>query len=146
MTRIAKAKSHLTRSVLAACLCALALTQSQCGNITGCGGLGGTNINSQFNGCSGGSNIPPQSSINFLGNIGTVFSATISDTRASYSFKATVPLQVVYVNNIPPLRVVQPVTEHDPIAARNSGVIDLHHRGTGIDQAAGRYDIRERGG
>ncbi|MGO9061901.1 MAG: hypothetical protein ACLQU2_31700 [Candidatus Binataceae bacterium] len=107
MTCVAKAKSHLMRPVLAlACLCALALTQSQCGNITGCGGLGGSSGSGQFNGCSGGNNIPPQSSINFLGNVGTPFSATISDTNASYSFKGTVPLQVVYVNNVPPLRVV----------------------------------------
>lgn len=89
---------------LALC-CALALVQSGCGSTFGCGGLSGSS-NSPYTGCSGGENIPPQSSINFLGNNGTVFTATVSDTKASYKFTGTVPLQVVYVNNSPPLRVV----------------------------------------
>lgn len=91
--------------LLLALLCVAALAQEGCGNTFGCGGLGGSS-SGQFNGCSGGNNIPPQSGINFLGNLGTPFIATISDTKASYTFNGTVPLQVVYVNNVPPLRVL----------------------------------------
>jgi hypothetical protein len=91
--------------LVSALLGVMALAQSGCGNTFGCGGLGGTS-SSQFNGCSGGNNVPPQSSINFLGNVGTPFTATISDTKAAYSFNGVVPLQVVYVNNVPPLRII----------------------------------------
>jgi hypothetical protein len=103
MICVTRAKWRLGWPVLAlALLCA---AQSGCGNTFGCGGLGGSS-NSQFNGCSGGNDIPPQSAINFLGSLGTPFIATISDTKASYSFNGTVPLQVIYVNNVPPLRVL----------------------------------------
>jgi len=85
--------------------CAFALAQSGCGSLTGCGGLSGFG-NAPFTGCGGGQNIPPQSSINFLGTNGTVFRATVADTTASYTFQATVPLKVIYVNNVPPVRIV----------------------------------------
>ncbi|HEY2107906.1 MAG TPA: hypothetical protein VGH29_19070 [Candidatus Binataceae bacterium] len=88
-----------------AIICILALAQSGCGNALGCGGLTG-NGNSPFTGCTGGQNIPPQSSINFTGQSGTVFRATVSDTVASYTFQATVPTKVIYVNNVPPVRIV----------------------------------------
>jgi hypothetical protein len=86
-------------------LCAFALVHSGCGSLTGCTGFTG-NGNSPFTGCSGGQNIPPQSSINFVGTSGTVFRAIVSDTVASYSFQATVPLKVIYVNNVPPVRIL----------------------------------------
>jgi len=105
MIWVAKAKRLRWPGLALAFCCALTLVQSGCGNTFGCGGLSGSS-NGQFSGCSGGKNIPPQSSINFLGSLGTVFSATVSDTHASYSFTGVVPLQVVYVNNVPPLRVV----------------------------------------
>jgi hypothetical protein len=106
MIYVIKTNWELRWPVLALVLfCAAALAQSGCGSTFGCGGLTGSS-SSQFNGCSGGTSIPPQSAINFLGNQGTVFTATISDTKASYSFTGTVPLQVIYVNNVPPLRVV----------------------------------------
>lgn len=88
-----------------ALLCIFMLAQSGCGNALGCGGLTG-NGNSPFTGCSGGQNIPPQSSINFVGQTGTVFRATVSDTVASYTFQATVPTKVIYVNNVPPVRIL----------------------------------------
>lgn len=86
-------------------LCGYAMVQSGCGSLTGCGGVTGFG-NSPFTGCGGGQNIPPQSAINFLGTNGTVFSALISDTRASYSFVGTVPQKVIYVNNVPPVRIL----------------------------------------
>jgi hypothetical protein len=91
--------------VALAVFCAAALAQSGCGSISGCNGLTGFG-NSPFSGCSGGQNIPPQSSINFLGTNGVVFRATVSDTKASYTFQGTVPLKVIYVNNQPPLRIL----------------------------------------
>jgi hypothetical protein len=101
---ISTGKPRLAGMALAI-VCVFALAQSGCGNALGCGGLSG-NGNSPFTGCSGGQNIPPQSSINFTGQNGTVFSATISDTVASYTFRATVPLKVIYVNNVPPVRIL----------------------------------------
>jgi hypothetical protein len=83
----------------------VALALSGCGNSLGCGGVTGTG-SGPFTGCSGGEPIPPQSAINFLGDIGTVFNATISDTVASYDFRAAVPLTLIYVNNVPPVRVI----------------------------------------
>lgn len=88
-----------------AMLCVVAMVQSGCGSLTGCSGFTG-NGSSPFTGCGGGQNIPPQSSINFLGTNGTVFQAIVSDTRASYRFQATVPLKVIYVNNVPPVRIL----------------------------------------
>jgi hypothetical protein len=88
-----------------AILCAVALAQSGCGNTFGCNGLTGFG-NSPFTGCGGGQNIPPQTSVNFVGTSGTVFLATVSDTVASYTFQGTVPTKVIYVNNVPPVRVL----------------------------------------
>ncbi len=88
-----------------AILCAWALAQSGCGSTFGCGGLTGIG-NGPFTGCGGGQNIPPQSSVNFLGTNGTVFIATVSDTVASYTFKGTVPLKLIFVNNKLPVRII----------------------------------------
>jgi hypothetical protein len=93
-------------SLVFAILCAWLLTQSGCNSSTfGCNGLTGSN-NSPFTGCTGGQNIPPQSSVNFVGTSGTVFAATVSDTIASYSFQGTVPLTIIYVNSVPPVRIL----------------------------------------
>lgn len=104
MTSMPAMKHNLTAMALAM-VCAVALAQSGCGNSLGCGGLTGTG-NGPFTGCSGGKPIPPQSAINFVGDLGTVFSATVSDTVASYSFRAAVPLTLIYVNSVPPVRVI----------------------------------------
>jgi hypothetical protein len=97
-------KSRLVLAALAM-LCGFALAQSGCGNLSGCGGLTGFG-NAPFTGCGGGQGIPPQSSVNFVGTNGTVFRAIVSDTVASYTLQATVPLKLIYVNNVPPLRVL----------------------------------------
>jgi hypothetical protein len=100
----AAAKTVLPALVLAT-LCGFMLAQSGCGNALGCGGLTGYG-NGPFSGCSGGKPIPPQTSVNFEGDVGTAFRATVSDTVASYTFQAAVPLQLVYVNSVPPIRVI----------------------------------------
>jgi hypothetical protein len=92
--------------VAMAALCAFALSQAGCGSTFGCGGITGNSSSGGFSGCTGGQNIPPQSSINFVGSNGTQFQATVSDTVASYTFKGTVPLKVIYVNNVPPVRIL----------------------------------------
>jgi hypothetical protein len=104
MKSVGEAKLRLG-GVLLAALVAWALTVSGCGSTFGCNGFTGSS-NSPFTGCSGGQNIPAQSAITFVGRNGTVFKATVSDRLASYSFQATVPLQVIYVNNSPPVRVL----------------------------------------
>ncbi len=104
MKRAIAVKSRLAILALAM-LCVCALAQSGCGSLSGCGGLTGFS-NAPFTGCSGGQGIPPQSSINFVGTNGTVFRAIISDTVASYTLQATVPLKVIYVNNVAPVRIL----------------------------------------
>ncbi|HKD65571.1 MAG TPA: hypothetical protein VKB84_01935 [Candidatus Binataceae bacterium] len=99
-------KARLGGGIALAMLGALALAQAGCGNTFGCGGLTGSSTNSGFSGCSGGQSIPPPSSINFAGTLGTSFIATVSDTIASYSFRGNVPLKVVYVNNKPPVLIL----------------------------------------
>ena len=51
-------------------------------------------------------NIPPTTSFQIVGVPGTPFMATISDTRASYQFTGVIPLSVVMINNLPPVRMV----------------------------------------
>jgi hypothetical protein len=104
MRTMAVVKAYLAIAALAI-VCAAVLVQSGCGNNLGCGGFTGSG-NGPFTGCTGGSPIPPQSSINFVGDLGTPFSATVSDTRASYTFKSALPLTLIYVNNVPPVRVI----------------------------------------
>jgi hypothetical protein len=64
----------------------------------GCNPLGGSTIVAP--------NIPPQTSFQIVGTPGTPFMATISDTRASYNFTGVIPLSVVIINNLPPVRMV----------------------------------------
>jgi hypothetical protein len=99
-------KPTLSTIVLAlAALCAAAtLVASGCGSQLGCGNTT-TGGEGQFAGC-GGSPIAPQGEINFVGDLGTPFRATVSDTKASYTFQGVVPLSVIYVNNVPPIRAI----------------------------------------
>ncbi len=103
--KFAKQAKPWLLGIALAMLCGFAMAQSGCGSLTGCSGFTG-NGSSPFTGCGGGQNIPPQSSINVVGTNGTVFRAIISDTHASYTFQATVPLKVIFVNNVPPVRVL----------------------------------------
>ncbi|MGA2409934.1 MAG: hypothetical protein ABSG46_06030 [Candidatus Binataceae bacterium] len=67
-----------------------------------CNGFGTTNITSPGN----TSNIPPQASFRVVGRIGTPFNLYISDARSSWIVKGVAPLNVVIVNEKPPVRVI----------------------------------------
>ena len=83
----------IRRSLLAALVCGLLMTS--------CGGFGSSNTTSPGN----TPNINAQTSFRIVGQIGTPFSATISDARSSWNIKGVVPLSIVIINNQPPIRV-----------------------------------------
>ena len=85
--------SSVPRRVLAALLSALLLSS--------CGGFGSTNTTSPGN----TPNINAQTSFRIVGQIGTPFSATISDARSTWTIQGVVPLSIVIVNNQPPVRI-----------------------------------------
>ena len=78
---------------VAAVLCGLLMTS--------CGGFGSTNNTSPGN----TPNISAQSSFRIVGRIGTPFSAKISNSRSTWDIQGVVPLSIVIVNNVPPIRV-----------------------------------------
>lgn len=88
-----EAKSVLRR-VLATLLSGLLM--SSCG-----GGFGATDTTTPGN----TANMNAQTSFRIVGEIGTPFSATISDARSSWTIQGVVPLSIVIVNNQPPIRV-----------------------------------------
>lgn len=67
-----------------------------------CNGFGTSNITSPGN----TSNIPPQTGFRVVGRIGTPFNLYISDARSSWSVKGVVPLNVIIVNEAPPVRLI----------------------------------------
>jgi hypothetical protein len=67
----------------------------------GCNGFGTTDITSPGN----TANNPPQVSFRVVGLVGTPFSAFISDARSSWTVKGVVPLTIIVVNEVPPVRV-----------------------------------------
>ena len=71
--------------------------------LAGCGGAFGVG-----NTTSPGStpNIPAQSSFRVVGDIGTPFVATVSDSRSSWVVHGTIPESIVIVNNSPADRIV----------------------------------------
>jgi len=50
-------------------------------------------------------NIPPQSSYRVVGDVGTPFSALVSDSRSSWQISAAIPMNIVVVNDSPPDRI-----------------------------------------
>ena len=95
------------------------LLVSACGSNTGCVTTqAGTSIGG-FGGCVTGDVVPPQTSFQILGDVGTPFTALISDTQASYVINGTVPLSVVLVNSHPPIRMDATKT------ANNSALLSL---------------------
>lgn len=87
---------RLTYPALGAVLIALAVGLPACQS-----SLGG------FAGAVG--NTPPtnpEESFRVLGNPGTAFTATISDTRQSWTVQGAIPMSIVIVNNQPPVRLV----------------------------------------
>ena len=51
-------------------------------------------------------NIAPQSSYRVVGDVGTPFQALISDSRSSWQVSATIPMNIVIVNDSPPDRIL----------------------------------------
>ena len=65
------------------------------------------NNQSGFSGSVGNTpNGPPLASYNILGTVGTPFTATVSDSRSSWTFQGNVPLSVIIANNILPASVI----------------------------------------
>ena len=87
------AKSIRTATALALALWAI--------TAAGCNGFGTTDITLPGN----TQNIPPQNSFRIVGQIGTPFVATIADTRSTWTIHGVVPLNIVIVNNAPPVRI-----------------------------------------
>ena len=71
--------------------------------LSGCGGAFGVG-NTTNPGST--SNIPPQSSYRVVGDIGTPFVATVSDSRSSWVVHGTVPESIVIVNDAPADRIM----------------------------------------
>lgn len=67
----------------------------------GCNGFGVTDITLP----GSTPNIPAQNSFRVVGQIGTPFVATIADTRSTWTLHGVVPLNIVIVNNAPPVRI-----------------------------------------
>jgi hypothetical protein len=86
--------TFIRRGALATLLCGLLMA--------GCGGGFGTTDTTKPGNTP---NISAQTSFRIVGNIGTPFSAKISDARSSWTIQGVVPLSIVIVNNSPPIRV-----------------------------------------
>lgn len=74
---------------------ALAVYVASCNNQTGFSGSVGNTPNA-----------PKLTSYEILGDVGTPFTATVSDSRSSWTLQGNVPLSITIANNILPARVV----------------------------------------
>jgi hypothetical protein len=89
--------------------------------LLGCGILAGTVLgvfggcnNSQNTGSPGNTpNIPPQSSYRIVGDVGTPFSALVSDSRSSWQMSGTIPQSIAIVNDSPPDRIMATKTSNN---------------------------------
>ncbi|HEV2170525.1 MAG TPA: hypothetical protein VGR40_06240 [Candidatus Binatus sp.] len=82
----------LSMSALAA---ALILSNASCNNQSGFSGSVGNTPNG-----------PRLASYEILGTVGTPFTATVSDSRSSWTLQGNVPLSIVIANNILPAAVI----------------------------------------
>lgn len=85
-----------SRAALGLVIALLTLSMAACQNSQG-----------GFSGAVG--NTPPtkpESSFRVLGNPGTAFIATVSDSRSSWIVQGVIPMDIVIVNNLPPARMV----------------------------------------
>ena len=65
------------------------------------------NNQSGFSGSVGNTpNGPPLASYNIVGTAGTPFTATVADSRSSYTFQGVTPLSVIIANNILPAEII----------------------------------------
>jgi hypothetical protein len=74
---------------------ALMVWIAACNNQTGFSGSVGNTPNG-----------PPLASYEILGTLGTPFTATVSDSRSSWTFQGNVPVSVIIANNILPASVI----------------------------------------
>jgi len=74
------------------------------GLIAGCGGGGFGAGNSTSPGST--PNISQQTSYRIVGDIGTPFTATLSNTRSSWVLSGAIPMSIVVVNDKPPDRIL----------------------------------------
>jgi hypothetical protein len=58
-------------------------------------------------------NMPQQTSYRIVGDVGTPFQATISDSRSSWQLSGTVPTSIAIVNDDPPDRIAVTKTSND---------------------------------
>lgn len=91
-----KAMRHLRRTLaMSAIGAALIFFAGACNNQSGFSGSVGNTPNG-----------PPLASYEILGTEGTPFTATVSDTRSSWTFQGNTPVSVIIANNILPASVV----------------------------------------
>ncbi|WP_324094394.1 hypothetical protein [Candidatus Binatus sp.] len=92
-----RAMRHLARTLLSMGVigAALAVSVAACNNQTGFSGSVGNTPNG-----------PKLTSYEILGAVGTPFTATVSDTRSSWTLQGNVPLSIVICNNVLPAAVV----------------------------------------
>ncbi|MGA7872928.1 MAG: hypothetical protein WCA22_18715 [Candidatus Binatus sp.] len=64
-------------------------------------------------------NAPKLTSYEVLGTVGTPFTATVSDTRSSWTLQGNVPLSIFICNNLPPAAIVATKT------SSNSNLLSL---------------------
>ena len=84
-----QAMRYLARTLSMSALgAALAFSIAACNNQTGFSGSVGNTPNG-----------PPLPSYEILGTVGTPFTATVSDTRSSWTFQGNIPLSVIICNN-----------------------------------------------
>jgi hypothetical protein len=74
---------------------ALAIYVASCNNQTGFSGSVGNTPNG-----------PKLTSYEILGDVGTPFTATVSDSRSSWTLQGNVPLSITIANNVLPARIV----------------------------------------
>jgi hypothetical protein len=85
-----------------------------CGILTGAGIVALGACNSENPGSVGNTpNIPQQSSYRIVGDIGTPFSALVSDSRSSWQVSGTIPTSIAIVNDSPPDRISVTKTSND---------------------------------
>ncbi|WP_424671068.1 hypothetical protein [Candidatus Binatus sp.] len=74
---------------------AMAFSVAACNNQTGFSGSVGNTPNG-----------PPLASYDILGTVGTPFTATVSDSRSSWTLQGVVPLNIIICNNIMPASII----------------------------------------
>lgn len=110
----------------------------------GCNGFGYTDITLPGN----TPNIPPQNSFRIVGRLGTPFVAKIADTRSSWTITGVVPLNIIIVNNAPPVRIaVNKLTNDDsPVSVEIISGLTVRHLASTVDRfglAVGNWGLAQ---